>query len=112
MTNTYAAPCTGSEPTAAARAPTTTVAPLMATEEPKLSPAAPSEAVSLASKVEVVAHPVPGLTNTYAAPCAESDPTSAYGAPATTVSPLMAKVELYTTPPSAPSEAVSLASKV
>src|SRR5204863_281250 len=63
--NMYAAPCS----TLAPAAPTTTVAPLplRATGPPKLAPPTASEPVSLAVSV-IAAQPVPGLTNTYAAP--------------------------------------------
>ena len=64
IVNTYAAPALLIPPGLALGAPTTTVSPLMATESPNVSPSEPSEAVSLAVKVDVVAQPAPGLTNT------------------------------------------------
>src|SRR5262249_62018982 len=53
---------------------------------PRLSLAAPSEAVSLAAWV-AVAQPPAGRTNTYAAPCPLLAPIVAPGAPAAIVEP-------------------------
>ena len=64
FTKTYAAP----GPVFASRAPATTVLPLMDTEEPNWSRAAPSEAVSLAVSV-MFPQPLAGFTKTYAVPC-------------------------------------------
>src|SRR2546426_793668 len=87
--NTYAAPWFELAPTSAPKAPTTAVSPETPTEVPKMSFAAPSEAVSLAICVASV-QPVAGLTNTYSAPWSTWPPTVAKGAPATTVSPATA----------------------
>src|SRR5258708_3013394 len=61
-TNTYTSPC-GTPLTFLNGAPTTTVLPLMATAWPNESPAAPSDAVSCAAKVDVVLQPVTGFRN-------------------------------------------------
>ena len=66
--------------------PATMVSLESATETPRRSPAAPSEAVSLSVSVPL-AQPPAGLTNTYAAPWEALAPTVALDAPATTVSP-------------------------
>ncbi len=74
-TNTYPAPAKESLPSA----PTTAVDPETATEPPKKSSGAPSEAVSVACWDQVV----PERTNTYPAPAKESLPS----APTTAVDP-------------------------
>jgi hypothetical protein len=63
--------------------------PLIATDPPKLSPAAPSDAVSVAVGLLVVAQPVPGSVYTQAAPGVLLVPGGP-GAPTTTVLPLIA----------------------
>ena len=60
---TYADPWCVFEPMSAQAAPTTIVPPLIATEEPKRSPAAPSKAISVAVGV-IFAQPVAGFTKT------------------------------------------------
>jgi hypothetical protein len=66
--------------------PTTAVSPEIDTAEPNWSPAAPSDAVSLAVSVALT-QPEEGIANVYAAPCPPLLPILALGAPATTVLP-------------------------
>ena len=84
--NTYADPLPGPL-SSSNRAPITTVSPSIDTLLPKLSPSAPSAAVSLAFCVQSEASsPVVSRVNTYADPL--SDPSSSSPcAPITTVSP-------------------------
>src|ERR1700691_2620555 len=89
LRNTYAAPWSLLEPMLAPDAPATTVLPAMATEQPKVSYAAPSDAENLAACV----HPLPEFTKTYAAPCSGLEPIIAYSDPTTIVVPLMATDE-------------------
>ena len=81
-------------------APTMAMLPSMATLMPKLSPSAPSEAVSLKSSSPVVA------LYTYATPQSASRVPSPLVAPTMAMLPLTA-TELPSLSPSAPSEAVS-----
>src|SRR5262249_49928332 len=99
LRNTYAEPWDPSSP----GAPATTESPLIATELPRPSRSLPSEAVSSAVSV-AAAHPPPGLTNTYAAPCPRWPPR----APPMTVSPSMA-TDAPSRSTALPSDAVSLA---
>src|SRR6266545_3212053 len=80
-TNTYAEPALEPASVSSARAPTTTVSPLIATAAPKKSNAAASLAVSFACWLQLV----PLRTNTYAEPAM----VSPNGAPTTAVSPLI-----------------------
>ncbi len=81
-------------------APATTVSPETDTDWPNLSPAAPSEARSFCSWVQVV----PERTNTYAEPVPPL--TKLVGAPSTTVFP-DTDTEVPNHSSGAPSEAVS-----
>src|SRR6266545_3854247 len=85
LTNTYTDPWLSLSPTSSSYALATSVSPDSATAQPSRSPAAPSEAVSLAVSVPL-AHPSAGLTNTYTAPL-PSAPNLSHAALATTVSP-------------------------
>ena len=99
-TKTYAEPWLVLAPTSSLYAPTMAVSPEIATEMPKLSPAAPPVAVSWDCWVQVV----PLRTKTYAEPCAAFAPTVSLYAPTMAVSPEMA-TEKPNTSPAAPSEA-------
>src|SRR6266508_2562282 len=85
-TNTYAEPALEPASVSSARAPTTTVSPLIATAAPKKSNAAASLAVSFACWLQLV----PLRTNTYAEPALGPASVSSEGAPITAVSPLTA----------------------
>ena len=91
-------------------APTTIVSPLTETELPNKSASCPSEELSFAVWVPV-AQPPPGLTKTYAEPCATFGPTWSKYAPTATVSPAI-DTALPKESPSTPSDALSFAVSV
>src|SRR5262249_23133800 len=68
-------------------APMTIVSPLIAAVDPNLSPAAPSEAISLAFSVDVPHQPARGFRKTEACPWAPFAPPSFPPAPTTTPVP-------------------------
>src|SRR6266511_4340381 len=103
-TNTYAEPALEPASVSSARAPTTTVSPLIATAAPKKSNAAASLAVSFACWLQLV----PLRTNTYAEPALGPASVSSEGAPITAVSPLTASA-LPQSSHTAASRAVSIA---
>src|ERR1700736_1250472 len=87
-------------------APATAISPESATDLPRLSFAAASEAVSLALAVVALAHPPPGLRNRYAAPAVEVLFGPGWFTPARTVSPYTA-TELPTLSPPAASVVIN-----
>ena len=110
--NTYAAPAS-CPPVSLPCAPMVMALPsaLTDTERPKRSPAAPSDAVSLAA-VDAVTHPLDGLVKTYAEPLSLPLSSSAY-APMTMVFPsALMDTECPKRSPAAPSDAVSLPASV
>ena len=86
---TYTAPCASFPPAARRGAPLAIVSPLTATDQPRASYWAPSEAVSSAVWVAFV-QPPPGFVYTYTAPWSGLAPTVCCGEPTTIVSALIA----------------------
>src|SRR5215204_6618230 len=90
FTNTCAEPWLPFTPMSSKCAPTTTVSPLTATENPNCSSNPPSPAISLALSVKAPLQPPAGFTNTYVEPWLILAPMSSNPAPTTMVSPLTA----------------------